>query len=129
MSDQSATPRTDALREPYVIYKKERNGTYSSCVSKIFYDNLREQFAALELEAAALRERLAKAETDAIRLATIERCAKVCESRAENRFVEYGITEPDTNASYYPKSHEWCEGADEEANDCAAAIRQLKEKS
>lgn len=53
-----------------------------------------------------------------------ERCAKVCEKRAEDRFSNYGITEPDTNASYYPKGAEWCAIADEEDDECAAAIRE-----
>ena len=58
-----------------------------------------------------------------------EECAKVCEKRAETRWEEYGVTEDDTGASYYPRSHEWCDTADEEANDCATAIRdRLKPK-
>lgn len=57
----------------------------------------------------------------------LEEGARVCEKRAERRWEEHGYTEPDTNASYYPKQYEWCETADEEANDCAAAIRALAE--
>lgn len=64
-SAASRTQRTDALRRPYVIYKKRPNGTYSSCVSKTIYDKLLEQFSTLELEAADLRERLAKAREEA----------------------------------------------------------------
>lgn len=60
-----------------------------------------------------------------LRAQVIEECARVCEKRAETRWREYGITEYDTNASYYPSSHEWCDTADEEAEGCAAAIRAL----
>ena len=66
---------------------------------------------------------------EAGRKAEREECAKVCEKRAETRWEEYGVTEDDTGASYYPRSHEWCDTADEEANDCATAIRdRLKPK-
>ncbi len=53
-----------------------------------------------------------------------ERCAKVCETRAERRFDEYGYVEPDTNATYYNgvDADEY-QTRDEEDEDCAKAIR------
>lgn len=55
-----------------------------------------------------------------------EACAKVCERRAEERFTQHGIREPDTGAEYYKgRTAEEYETRDEEANDCAAEIRAL----
>ena len=55
-----------------------------------------------------------------------EECAKVCMRRIDVRWAEHSIVEPDTNAAYYPKSVAWMETADEEAEDCAAAIRRRR---
>ncbi|MCR4297523.1 MAG: hypothetical protein NUV75_02035 [Gallionella sp.] len=58
---------------------------------------------------------------------TRERCAKVCEKRAYERFGEFGTTEYDTGATYYEgKAGEIYESMDEEDDDCAAAIRALQ---
>lgn len=55
-----------------------------------------------------------------------ERCARVCEKRAEARFEEHGYTEPDTNSSYYIGAwKDLGDSLDEEDADCAAAIRAL----
>ncbi len=57
---------------------------------------------------------------------TLERAAKVCERRAEDRFSEYGTREPDTGATYYGgRMAEELEARDEEDEDCAQAIRAL----
>lgn len=51
------------------------------------------------------------------------RAAEICRKRAELRWEEHGITESDTNASYYPKAIENEMGIrDEESEDCANAI-------
>lgn len=64
----------------------------------------------------------------AIRLAvaeTAEACARECERRTEERFNEYGTREGDTGATYYTGSRaDEFEAKDEEAEDCAAAIRE-----
>ena len=53
-----------------------------------------------------------------------ERCAKIAEKRAEDRFAENGTTEPDTNASYYSgRCAELYDSLDEEDWAIAAAIR------
>lgn len=71
----------------------------------------------LQSELAALKQ-----ENEAL----IERCARICERRAEERFSEHGTTEYDTNASYYGGSDGGeLEIRDEEDSDCAAAIREL----
>ena len=81
--------------------------------------------------AAAIRELEAKLEAVEQRLreveaSTIERCAKVCEKRAYERFGEFGTTEHDTGATYYEgKAGEIYESMDEEDDDCAKAIRAL----
>lgn len=56
MSDQSATPRTDAFEEAHTQFENE-----------VFIGYQAEFCRAIELEASDLRERLAKAETDARR--------------------------------------------------------------
>lgn len=56
---------------------------------------------------------------------TAEECARECERRAEERFDEYGTRESDTGATYYTGSRaDEFEAKDEEAEDCAAAIRE-----
>ena len=62
----------------------------------------------------------------ALRAVELEReeCAKVCMRRIDARWSEHSVVESDTNAAYYPKSVAWMETADEEAEDCAAAIRR-----
>ena len=73
------------------------------------------RFHALAVAAAVAKER--------------EECAKVCEKRAEARWEEYGVTESDTNASYYPDAVENEMGIrDEESDDCAKAIRARSAK-
>lgn len=58
-----------------------------------------------------------------------EECAKVCERSIQRRFHEYGTTEVDTGAQYYPgSSAEVYVAMDEEADDCAKAIRARSEK-
>ena len=52
-----------------------------------------------------------------------ERCARVCEKRAEDRFAAHGATEFDTNASHYGRQEDTYAPLDEEDEDCAAAIR------
>jgi len=55
-----------------------------------------------------------------------EACAKVCEARAIERFVLYGVYEPDTGLSYYPDEFvDKMTDKDEEDADCAEAIRKL----
>lgn len=57
-----------------------------------------------------------------------ERCAKVCRKRAEERFAEYGITESDTNASYYVgRRGDILAELDEEDDACAEAIERGSE--
>jgi hypothetical protein len=56
----------------------------------------------------------------------LERAARVAEKRAEDRFAECGIREPDTNATYYEGS--WAgslEELDEEDWAIASAVRNL----
>jgi len=53
-----------------------------------------------------------------------EACARACESLAEDRLIEFGVTEPDTNASYYTgRDADEYELRHEEDDACAAAIR------
>ena len=60
---------------------------------------------------------------------TVERCAKVCERRAEERFAEHGTRDPDTNACYYGgRMEDVYSSLDEEDDDCAAAIRAFLPK-
>ena len=63
-----------------------------------------EDIATLLSEAAAeitrLRTELAEARLQG-RREGLEAGARVADRRAEDRFAEYGVTEPDTNASYY----------------------------
>lgn len=55
-----------------------------------------------------------------------EQCAQVAEKRRDERFAEYGTTEPDTNASYYSgKYGETLDTLDEEDEEIAQAIRAL----
>lgn len=56
-----------------------------------------------------------------------ERCARIVERRAEERFDEHGTREHDTNACYYTglNADEY-ETRDMEDEDCAAAIREGK---
>lgn len=57
----------------------------------------------------------------------LDTAAGVCDRRAEQRFAEFGVTEPDTNASYYDGSRaEALDELDEEDWALAAAIRALK---
>jgi hypothetical protein len=59
-----------------------------------------------------------------------EACAKVCENRAEERFVEFGVIETDTGAGYYDgKAADEHESRDEEDESCAAAIRARSKKT
>jgi len=93
--------------------------------------------AIRELEAKLDAERKAREEADqraeaaeaklaSVRADTIEKCAKVCEKRAYERFGEFGTTEHDTGATYYGgKAGEIYESMDEEDDDCAKAIRAL----
>jgi len=75
----------------------------------------------LAIECAALREQVTAARAKAL-----EDAAKACEKRAAERFDEFGITEPDTNASYYSGRHEeMLNSLDEEDDACATAIRAL----
>jgi len=58
----------------------------------------------------------------------IERCAKVADKRADDRFAEHGVTEYDTNASYYSGSRaEAYDELDEEDWAIARDIRKLGE--
>jgi len=52
-----------------------------------------------------------------------EECARLCERIRDERFAEFGITESDTNASYYPAARADLETRDEEDEDLAIAIR------
>lgn len=71
-----------------------------------------------------MRKRAESARADAL-----EEAAKVVEAIADDRFREFGSTEPDTNASYYQGSQaEFYEAQDEENESCAKAIRALKQK-
>jgi hypothetical protein len=55
----------------------------------------------------------------------LERIAKLVDKRRDDRFAEYGATEPDTNASYYSGRYgETLEALDEEDEEIAAAIRE-----
>ena len=57
--------------------------------------------------------------------AGLKRAARICERRAEQRFEDYGITEPDTGAAYYQgRASDVYDAMDEEDYDCAAAIRE-----
>ena len=57
------------------------------------------------------------------------RAAEICRKRAETRFEDHGVTEYDTNASYYPKAIESeMELRDEEDNDCAEAIERAADE-
>jgi hypothetical protein len=61
------------------------------------------------------------------RNAIIEECAGVCEKRVERRFNAVGTREPITGATYYSgRDKGELEAKDEEDEDCAAAIRALK---
>lgn len=83
---------------------------------------LRAHIDAQAAEIAALKAELATARNDAL-----ESAAKVCERRAADRFSEFGVTEWDTNFSYYPgKDEDLLNSLDEEDDDCAKAIRALK---
>lgn len=54
-----------------------------------------------------------------------KRDAEVARKRAETRWEEFGVTESDTNASYYPAAIENEMGIrDMEDEDCAAAIER-----
>lgn len=58
----------------------------------------------------------------------LEEAAVIAEGRAEVRFSEYGITEPDTNDSYYDgRAAELYESLDEEDTEIAATIRNAKD--
>ncbi len=58
-----------------------------------------------------------------------ERCARIAEKRAEDRFAEYGTREGDTNATYYSgRRGETLEELDEEDEAIANAIRQQEPK-
>lgn len=58
---------------------------------------------------------------------TVERCARICERRHEKRFEDFGIREPDTNATYYSGSDaDENDIRDDEDDSCAAAIRALQ---
>lgn len=80
-----------------------------------------------------LRDQIAHCVLGAIEQALIEEreiCAKICEKQAEERFFEHGTRETDTGATYYRgRMAEEYEARDEEDESCAAAIRQLSEKS
>lgn len=57
-----------------------------------------------------------------------ERCARACEKRAENRMHEHGDYDPSTNAWEYPRHYgDLGNRLDEEDDDCAAAIRSMKQ--
>jgi len=54
---------------------------------------------------------------------------RVCRKRAEKRFEESGITEPDTGATYYARSiSDEYETRDEEDAACADAIERLAKR-
>ena len=79
-----------------------------------------------EIIVQAKRAAAAEAKLASVRADTIEKCAKVCEKRAYERFGEFGTTEHDTGATYYGgKAGEIYESMDEEDDDCAKAIRAL----
>ncbi len=83
---------------------------------------LRKQYEILLAYAAAQAVRANEA-----RATMKEECARTCVRRSEDRFSDYGVTEPDTNASYYAGSQaDEYETRDEEDESCAAAIRALQ---
>lgn len=83
-----------------------------------------ERIAALETELAKVRE-----ERDAAVAKEREACARACERLAEERFSEFGVTEPDTNASYYiGRDADEYELRHEEDDACAASIRARSDK-
>lgn len=103
MTSPSATPSMDEMRAGFVAWQ-DRVGDWR--------EGGWEAFQAAVAWATA-RER--------------ERCAKVCEKRAELRFEAHGYTEPDTNASYYVGEYrDLGDSLDEEDADCAAAIRSAE---
>ncbi len=73
---------------------------------------------------------LIRAEQKAAYLAALpmiaEDFAKAADKRRDERFAEYGATEPDTNASYYSGRYgETLDTLDEEDEEIAQAIRAL----
>lgn len=63
---------------------------------------------------------------DAGAVAMREVAEDACQKRADRRFEEFGVTEPDTNASYYSgRRAETLEELDEEDDACASAIRAI----
>ena len=76
-------------------------------------------------QVAAALSPLATTDADAL----IERCARIIERRAEDRVHSTASYDESTNAWEYPKHAEDVGNAlDEEADDCAKAIRALKGK-
>lgn len=56
-----------------------------------------------------------------------EDAAQVCEKRAEERFLQYGTREDDTNATYYNELHpDEYQIRDEEDEACAAELREKR---
>lgn len=135
---KTETPRTDAMTvdrlarwaailemSKAIAYRDTPPSEVESalCGAVLRAREFADHIVKLERELATAREQGRAEGFSAAR----EAAAKVCEKRAELRWQENGVTEHDTNASYYPRSHEWCETADEEDEDCATAIRALKD--
>jgi hypothetical protein len=59
----------------------------------------------------------------------MELAAQECEKRAEERFLEHGTREDDTNATYYDgRDADEYDIRDEEDDECAADIRERARK-
>lgn len=119
--ERSATPRTDAAATGFariLIEKGTPDNPKFECTEIIPSDFAR----TLETDLTAARQRIEglEADRDAIRLATIEECAKVCEQWGNEKVERLGVNDELLDSA---KASAW------DALQCATAIRHLKEKS
>jgi hypothetical protein len=129
--------RNDALEvtgHESVQYRFSRSSKEGRRMSDELVKAVRAAINAVEYAGAnvVIDAQLADGEVEAFARAAIavviERCAKVADKRADDRFAEHGVTEFDTNAIYYSGSRaEAYDELDEEDWAIAAAIRKLGE--
>ena len=131
------TPQGSGMVSTFKVVNGERvpSGDY---VESQAYDALRAELAAKESELQQARQQsysdeylsaIQSTARNEARGEALEHAARLIEKRAEDRVHSTASYDSETNAWEYPKHAEDVGNSlDEEADDCAAAIRALKDK-
>lgn len=111
MTDSTLTPPQEAREAA------------AACARVIYGERIAVKISAGEMDRHHLVQAFARFE-QAIRRDEAEKCARIAEKRAEDRFAECGTRDWDTNAYYYEgAAAETYEALDEEDEAIAAALR------